>query len=908
MVRFIKLFFVAFFIFCYGKNLLAQKKTDVLQQIATEKSTTNWLELKKTTNLKASQLTNEYKTAFGLTDDDDLQFLKSKTDNLGYTHQRFQQFHAGVVVEGAVLVVHEKDGRVEKANGHLSENIDINVIPTLNEIEAIEQALFHIDATTYAWENEDMERAVKAYKNDEETSFYPNPELVLLSPDFSPQLIDYQLVYKLDIYASKPHERWHIYIDAHTGDEVFRISQICSLCENTSVCTGESYHNGTADFATDLLDKNYMRDCNRNILTYNAENTENFYSTDVNLFSDSDCNFIHEQQKEGVDIHWATIQTYDYFNETFMCPSVDCNGSVIQNWGHFGETEYNNAFYNGIGFAYGDGDGFAYNPFTTLDVIAHEFTHGITHHSAGLIYAYEAGALNESFSDIFAAVIEYLKHNTESAWQADEHWEIGERVTINGGGNAGVGLRNMKDPNILNDPKTYEGNFWKNQVNCFAGWWNDNCGVHTNSGVQNHWFYLLSDGGIGTNEHDYMYDVSGIGIENAAQIAYHSLTNYLTPTSTYFDARQASIWAAEDLFGIGSSEIQSVIDAWCAVGVGTCNGTTITLNTPNGGEILDGGTIYEIAWNSNTIEAEYVKLTYSADDGLSWKSITNSVENDGNYDWFVPNILSNQVLVRLQDANNPALIDVSDAVFTIDGCGTEAYFEIADSLLNASSLPVICQGETTQFKNFSTGSTHFEWLVNDKIARYEEEFGHTFEKLTGTYANIPSTDGEVKYVNYQKISLLGVQMQGEDTLCKSLFHRYIYVVPQPNADFSMSIHDITATFYAPLVPHEDDNTTFYTWDFGDGTSSTAAKPTHNYSSAGIYNVCLTMQNNCNSETVCKDISVQMNENDCEGTWENYINPNDVKDMVAQNESVLWIATSGGLVYYNTISQLSLIHI
>ena len=186
-----------------------------------------------------------------------------------------------------------------------------------------------------------MERAVKAYKNDEETSFYPNPELVLLSPDFSPQLIDYQLVYKLDIYASKPHERWHIYIDAHTGDEVFRISQICSLCENTSVCTGESYHNGTADFATDLLDKNYMRDCNRNILTYNAENTENFYSTDVNLFSDSDCNFIHEQQKEGVDIHWATIQTYDYFNETFMCPSVDCNGSVIQNWGHFGETEYN---------------------------------------------------------------------------------------------------------------------------------------------------------------------------------------------------------------------------------------------------------------------------------------------------------------------------------------------------------------------------------------------------------------------------------------------------------------------------------------------------------------------------------------------------------------------------------------
>ena len=176
----------------------------------------------------------------------------------------------------------------------------------------------------------------------------------------------------------------------------------------------------------------------------------------------------------------------------------------------------------------------------------------------------------------------------------------------------------------------------------------------------------MSEGGNGTNDNNFDYVVNGIGIEKAAQIAYNSLTNYLTPTSTYFDARQAAIWAAEDLFGASSIEVQSVNAAWCAVGLGNCNNSSITLTSPNGGEVLEGGTIYEITWNSDTIATPFVKLTYSSNNGLSWKWIINSVENDGNYDWFVPNILSNTVLVRIQDADNPALMDVSDAVFEID--------------------------------------------------------------------------------------------------------------------------------------------------------------------------------------------------------------------------------------------------
>lgn len=879
----------------------AQSKAELLRQIATEKSTTNWLELKATTNLKANELIVAHKKALGLGNDDDLQLLKSKIDNQGREHKRFQQFYAGVEVEGAVFVVHEKNGRAEKANGHLSENIEIDVIPSLNEIEALDQALFHIDATAYAWQSESMERALQIYKNDAEVSFYPTAKLVVLSPDFSPELTDYQLAYKFDIYANEPHERWHIYIDAHNGDEILRISQICSLCENTAVCTGESHHNGTPNFNTEVLqDTTYMRDCDRNILTYNVDNTTNFYSEDKYLFKDADCNFIHERQKAGVDVHWATAQTYDFFNDNFACAGFDCNGNAVQSWVHFGEIDYNNAFYNGLGFAYSDGNGIQYNPFTTLDIVAHEYTHGITHKSAGLIYAYEAGALNESFSDIFGATIEYLKHNSESPWQDGEHWEIGERVTINGGDLAGIGLRSMKNPNALNDPDTYEGNNWRHQINCFAAWWNDYCGVHSNSGVQNHWFYLLSDGGNGTNDNGFEYSVNGIGIEKAAQIAYNSLTNYLTPTSTYFDARQAAIWAAEDLFGVGSTEVENVKAAWCAVGLGTCDNSTLTLTSPNGGEILDGGTIYEITWNSDTIATPFVKLTYSSDNGLSWKWIVSSVENDGDYDWFVPNILSEEVLIRIQDVNNPALIDVSDAVFEIDGCGTEAYFELADNLLTGTVK--ICQGETLEFNNLSEGSTHLEWLVNGDVVSYDNDFIYTFDRLTRSRTMTYSSNGVAQEFNNQKVSLLSVQMQGEDTLCTSLYNRYIYITPQPTADFTISLNDLEATFYAPLVPNENDNTTFYTWTFGDGATSNERKPTHVYSNTGTYNVCLTMENSCDSETMCKDISIEIADIACEGTWVNYTNTNDVKDMVEQNDSILWIATSGGLVRYNKLTE------
>jgi hypothetical protein len=125
----------------------------------------------------------------------------------------------------------------------------------------------------------------------------------------------------------------------------------------------------------------------------------------------------------------------------------------------------------------------------------------------------------------------------------------------------------MANPNLKNDPDTYLGTHWITSKT-------DNFGVHTNSGVQNFWFYLLSVGGSGTNDNSNAYSVTGLGMSKAVQIAYRNLSVYLTPTSNYAMARQFAIQSARDLYGNCSNEVTQTTAAWYAVGVGTNVGTT----------------------------------------------------------------------------------------------------------------------------------------------------------------------------------------------------------------------------------------------------------------------------------------------------------------------------------------------
>jgi len=287
------------------------------------------------------------------------------------------------------------------------------------------------------------------------------------------------------------------------------------------------------------------------IATINAENGLGF--TNYVDFVQDTFPMVSESNRAGVGIHWATEMTYDYFLETFDRNSYDDEGGAIISYADWIENdEVNNAFWTGSFAAYGAGDGEVRRSFGAIDVVSHEISHGLTDHSARLIYQGESGALNESFSDIFGTAVEFYAEG-----RITNDWLIGEDIYNEPGS-----IRSMFNPKGLFDPDTYLGEYWFNTVNS-----NDNGGVHTNSGVQNHWFYLLSEGGSGENDDGISYQITGIGIDDASAIAYRNLTNYLLPNSNYMDAATYSIQAAEDLFGEDVQQVLSTRSAWEAVGI-----------------------------------------------------------------------------------------------------------------------------------------------------------------------------------------------------------------------------------------------------------------------------------------------------------------------------------------------------
>ena len=287
------------------------------------------------------------------------------------------------------------------------------------------------------------------------------------------------------------------------------------------------------------------------IATLNAVSGEGF-STYVDYVQD-DLPFIKEENKAGVGIHWATEKTYDFYFEIFSRNSFDDKGSAIVSYADWmeGDDQFN-AFWAGDFAVYGAGDGVNVESFGTIDVVGHEITHGVTRHSANLVYLGESGALNESFSDIFGTAVEFYAEGRDKG-----DWLVGEDIFK--GSHA---LRSMENPWEFSDPDTYQGTYWVNVEEE-----NDNGGVHTNSGVQNHWFYLLSEGGEGRNDDYLSYNVTGIGLDDATSIVYRNLTLYLLPDSKYQEAALYSVQSATDLYGENSQQVQSTLEAWDAVGI-----------------------------------------------------------------------------------------------------------------------------------------------------------------------------------------------------------------------------------------------------------------------------------------------------------------------------------------------------
>jgi len=248
------------------------------------------------------------------------------------------------------------------------------------------------------------------------------------------------------------------------------------------------------------------------------------------------------------------------------------------------KRNYNNAYWNGTQMAYGDGDGTLFIEFSgDLDVVGHELSHGVTEATSNLIYQNESGALNEAFSDIMGTAIEF--------YNGSGNWTIGEDIGIDSGPYAN-GIRNMADPNEDGDPSHYADRYTGTS---------DNGGVHTNSGIANHWFYLLVNGGQNANPlRASGTDVQGIGLAAAEDIAFLGFTA-LTANANYCAARAATV-------AVAGSDAAIVGDAWDEVGVddALCSGGGGGGGSGGSGpEITDvtsvklKGTKFEITWTTD---------------------------------------------------------------------------------------------------------------------------------------------------------------------------------------------------------------------------------------------------------------------------------------------------------------------
>ncbi len=343
-------------------------------------------------------------------------------------------------------------------------------------------------------------------------------------------------------------------MDAKNGQVLEKESLIN---QTSSLGHADTRYNGYVSFTTDLNNSIYtLLDNSRGsgIETLNLNQSDYMpnavdFQNNTNYWLDADWDN-EEKDNVALNAHWAIQEIWDYFQENHSRNSFDGNNGKITCYVHFGENWTNAAFGEGR-MLIGDGDTVNTDPFASLDIIAHEFGHGISETEVGFRDENESAAINESLSDIWAACVE------SNIDPSNSKWRLGEDIYLDNISYA----RAMDNPNLKNHSDTYNGTHWdlNNPYKC--------------GGIMNYWFYLLTEGGNGTNDKGYNYNVDGLSGQNeiekmnkAEDLVYKMIMDYFTSESNFADARIFSIEAANDL-SFSSDDITQISKAWDAVGV-----------------------------------------------------------------------------------------------------------------------------------------------------------------------------------------------------------------------------------------------------------------------------------------------------------------------------------------------------
>ncbi|MEU0647591.1 M4 family metallopeptidase [Streptomyces umbrinus] len=453
----------------------------------------------------------------------------------GTTHTRYERTYAGLPVLGGDLVLHVKNGRTTTSKATRATITVPTTTPKITAARAATKAL-----------------AIGKAADVERSEVEGKPRLVVWAAAGSKPVLAWESVVEGFQEDGTPSEL-HVVTDAASG-------KVASKYESVHTGTGTGQYNGSVSVGTTASGSSYqMVDGDRAgqrtyDLNQGTSGTGTLFTDDNDVWGDGTP---ANRQTAGVDVAFGAAATWDYYKNVYGRNGIRNDGVAAYSRAHYGNN-YVNAFWQDSCFCmtYGDGSGNA-KPLTSLDVAAHEMTHGVTSATANLTYSGESGGLNEATSDIFAAAVEF-----NAGLDADvPDYLVGEKIDINGNGTP---LRYMDKPS--KDGQSRDN--WDASLGSID--------VHYSSGPANHFFYLLSEGSGAKTVNGVDYDsptadgvpVAGIGIENAARIWYRALTTYMTSSTNYAAARVATLQAATDLFGAYSDTYLAVAAAWAGINVG----------------------------------------------------------------------------------------------------------------------------------------------------------------------------------------------------------------------------------------------------------------------------------------------------------------------------------------------------
>lgn len=480
------------------------------------------------------------KNAISLGIDEATQMVEIKrTKSRQSEHIKYQQYYKNIPVYGSVYILHSKDQLVHKSSGVISPNINISTTPSVTSDDICHFAIQKCNSP----EQNSGQKTGHREKNEDLVA--SSQYLTIIDASFPKSSGVYELAYAVVVESKLKPFKKEIILSAINGRVIFEQNLIQ---HGNSPGVGHTFYYGDQNIITDSIAPNkfILRDMSRGqgITTYTQRS-----GNSLELFEDDDNHWEESEDWDlvGIDAHYCTEKFYDLMFEYFGYSGLDGNGLSMNPVVHvFGADNFVNAYWDGDKAYFGHGNCHS-GPLTTLSVVGHEFTHGVTQYNSNLIYAGESGALNESFSDIFGKSLEYIYDKDNFSW------ELGPEFAIS---DFGPTFRSMSDPKSLFMPEMYKGVFWE-----------DGADVHYNSSVLNYWYYLLIEGKSGTNENNEDYNVAPVSLKDALEIVFLTQTSYLTPSSNYPAMYQYSLAACEDLFGVDSPQYNSLNEAWKAVGL-----------------------------------------------------------------------------------------------------------------------------------------------------------------------------------------------------------------------------------------------------------------------------------------------------------------------------------------------------